>query len=454
MRMRRGFCLLLAPALIASLALVATGSAEATSPVQSVRQVSTAAGAVAGKSAARTAHPRAKKKAYWPTSGPLFNNPLGPLQGRWTIFNKIKRSIENTPKRGTIRIMSWNVMSMSAVNTLIAASKRGVRVRVLMDIKNSTELPNPSWVKLRSGLRASNGKRAAGRRSIAKVCHGSCRNNGGDAHSKYFLFSQVGERKRVIEEGSANLTAAAAINQWNDLYTTAGRTKMYQFYVDVFNQMWQDKPVKNPYVTGTFGNIEVAFFPFRGKFATEDPVLGRLQQVKCTGATKKYGNSRGRTIVRAAPDVLRGKRGMAIAQQLKTLYNQGCDVRLVYTVMGKDVFHYLKARTGRGPLPIRHLVQDINGDGEFDNYFHLKALTVNGSYGKSTTTRFVLQGSSNWSDYAAASDENIEIITASIPTLKYQKFITYWFDHPPVSVPLMPTVRRSQVDPYAHVDMD
>ena len=37
--------------------------------------------------------------------------------------------------------------------------------------------------------------------------------------------------------------------------------------------------------------------------------------------------------------------------------------------------------SGRGPVPMKHLVQDFNGDGEFDNYFHLKAMSIVGNVG-------------------------------------------------------------------------
>ena len=39
------------------------------------------------------------------------------------------------------------------------------------------------------------------------------------------------------------------------------------------------------------------------------------------------------------------------------------------------------------------------GDGEFDNYFHLKALTINGVWGGNPKTYVTLQGSSNWSAF-------------------------------------------------------
>jgi hypothetical protein len=403
-----------------------------------------------------TTAPAEARKHYTPKRGPMFNNPLSASnEAQWRIFDHIVNTIRSTPRNSRIRIMSWNIYSHAAVNALIAANRRGVVVRVLMDNKNRTELPNPGFDRLRWHLRHDSAKRKRSKQSRAKTCKGSCRGRGGAAHSKYFLFSRAGKAKQIVIAGGANLTAAAAINQWNEVYTWTGRKRLYKYHVGVFEDMWKDKVGNPQFLHKKFGNTTIEFTPFRGRRAKRDPVSYRLKKVHCHGTRGKYGEN-GRTVVRAAPDVIRGKRGMKIARLLKGLYNDGCDVKLVYTVMGRDVHRFLSADTGRGPLPKRHLVQDYNGDGEFDNYFHIKAMTVNGHYGNDHRMRFVLQGSSNWSDYAAASDENIAVIVSSGRTLQYQKWITRWFDNPPLIRPLGYTAaaRRANVDPYAHVDMD
>ena len=104
--------------------------------------------------------------------------------------------------------------------------------------------------------------------------------------------------------------------------------------------------------------------------------------------------------------------------------------------MGVDIFRFLGRATARGPVPKKHLVQDFDGDGEFDNYFHLKALTINGVFDGNPTSFVTLNGSSNWSGYAAVSDENFGILVRRSPTLKYQQFIDFWYENFPKSAPL------------------
>ena len=238
------------------------------------------------------------------------------------------------------------------------------------------------------------------------------------------------------------------------MYTWVDNRKLFNFAVRVYGEMWKDAPVAQQFVEFSTGKDLLGFTPLIGPGGrTSDPVQDLLSRVTCTGAAGAGKN--GRTIVRAAPDVMRNERGMAIAQRLRELWIQGCDVRIAYTVMGVDVFRFLGAGTARGPVPKKHLVQDFDGDGEFDNYFHLKALTINGVYDGNPTSYVTLNGSSNWSGYAAVSDENFGILFRRSPTLKYQHFIDYWYENFPKNVP--PGRRAStcaQVDRYANLDLD
>ena len=165
---------------------------------------------------------------------------------------------------------------------------------------------------------------------------------------------------------------------------------------------------------------------------TADPVQDLLNRVTCTGAVK--AGKKGRTIMRAAPDVMRNERGMAIAQRLRDLWIQGCDVRIAYTVMGVDIFRFLGQGTARGPVPKKHLVQDFDGDGEFDNYFHLKALTINGVVRRQPDGFVTLNGSVELVGLRRGLRRELRDPGTQSPTLKYQRFIDYWYENFPTSV--------------------
>ncbi len=398
----------------------------------------------------------AKPKRYSPRPGVVFNTALGARSSRNAIFGKIIAAINHAPAKSRVRIMSWNIMSRTAVDALLRAQARGVKLRVLMDNTNLVDIPNPGFKRLRAGFKRANQKLPMKRRSYAKTCMQSCRGARGAAHSKIYLFSKTGKAHDVVMSGSANLTVAGAVNQWNDMYTWVDNGGLYQFAVRVYREMWKDQPVEQQFVQHSTGKDTLGFTPLIGPGGrTPDPVQNLLSQVSC----KKAKTTRhGRTIIRAAPDVMRNERGMAIAQRLRDLWAQGCDVRIAYTVMGVDIFKFLGQPTARGVVPKKHLVQDFDGDGEFDNYFHLKALTINGVLGDDRRAYVTLNGSSNWSGFAAVSDENFGIITRRNTTLRYQQFIDHWYENFPKSTaPNAMAARRlarGDINPYAHVDMD
>jgi hypothetical protein len=402
------------------------------------------------------------KTRYVPPKGPHFNNPLGTGPVKYRNINIVQQAIAHAHPRSTIRVMSWNIMSRSVVTYLLDAQKRGVRVLAIMDSTNKTEIPNPSYHRLHRGLKAYNEEKhlRPSRRSKAMVCVQSCRGSGGQAHAKYFLFSHTGAARKVLIEGSSNLTAAAATNQWNDIFVMRS-WKLYKFAMGVFTQAMRDRKVSNPYVVKKAHHVQLSFAPEQGENFHQDPRMRLLNQVRCHGA--KGAGRNGHTVIRMTPDVMRGKIGMAAASRVRMLYQNGCDVRIGYTVLGRDIHRVLTTPGRRGKVPLKHLVQDFNGDGEFDNYFHLKVLTINGHLGNDRGAYVAVNGSANLSGLAKVSDENIAVIRRRAPTLKYQSYIDYWWTHFPSSKPTTTTttttMRNGQlvkvkVDPYAHVDMD
>lgn len=398
------------------------------------------------------------KPSYKVQEGPTFNTAIGDQASRRAILDKILQTIRHTSPKGTIKIMTWNFMNPGAVDALIQRAQRGTTVRVLMDANNNDEdTDNPPFRRLKAGLAATNGKNEDGAtRSYARMCQGSCRGKGGSAHTKMFLFDKVGLSRDVLIQGSANLTTAAASNQWNEVYTYVGRDKIYDFAEEIFDQMWKDQPTKNAYRAFEGDRYSLYFSPYYGKYFDKDPVQAAMDQVRCFGAVDA-GNENGRTIVRSAPDVIRGKRGNIAARRLKALWDGGCDVRVAYTVMGREAKRILSGQGGRGPVPMRHLVQDFDGDGDFDNYFHLKVLTINGRLGNDPTAYVTFNGSANTSDAASRSDEQIGKLVGRKNTLAYQRFIDRWFENPPPNVnPRSSAAARMDpaFDPYQHVDLD
>jgi phosphatidylserine/phosphatidylglycerophosphate/cardiolipin synthase-like enzyme len=366
---------------------------------------------------------------FTPRSGVTFNSPVGGRNTQRKIYNRLIRSIDSSPRGSHINIFSWNFLTQTGKDKLLRAQRRGVRVRLLMDDRNLTQIDNPPFRKLRRGLRKYNrAKDLPGRkRSWARVCRQTCRSGAGSAHSKFFMFSKAGKNRRVVMQGSANFTIASTTNQWNDIYTHTGNRRVWKFYSRIFGQAAHDRRVRPPFAKMNQKPFKLMQFPIRGKNA-KDPVMQMLRRVKCHRARN---TPHSRTRIQIAPDVLRQNRGMWLARKLRALHDNGCRVRIGYTVVGKDIGRYLRKDGPRGPVPMRHLVQDFNQDGQFDNYFHLKAMVIRGHYGSNRRAFLVMNGSANWSGVGKVSDENVGIYRRNRLVRRYLDHLDYWYDNFP-----------------------
>ncbi|TIC87405.1 hypothetical protein E8D34_09745 [Nocardioides sp. GY 10113] len=454
-RVRHSLSLVLISTVLIGLLLAPQGSSAAAGTAQAAPGATAELGVTEG--AARVA----ARQKFRVKSGVTFNSPVGNTATKRAIISKVNRAISNTRRGSQIRIFSWKIWTRAGVTALLNAQKRGVVVHAIMDKKNTVVEDNPHFWRLKRGLQAGNKGRKPAKRSGAILCDHSCRGKGGAAHSKFMLFSKSGASRYVYMHGSANWGDAAANLQWNDMYTFVGQKRIYDFAVKMFDQAYQDKPRKSPWreIRTSDGSAVLAWSPSDPRSKRNDRLMATLKKVRCTGATGGAGNANGRTIIRTAPDVIRGKRGMTVATQLRRLWREGCDVKIGYTVMGKDVFRLLNDGGARGPVPKKHFAQDFDGDGVFDRYFHLKVYTVNGVIGRDTSAYWMVSGSANTSQLGLVSDETYSyFFNKAKLTKRYQNHIDYWYRNYPESSVLTGGAERrianGEIDPYAKIELD
>lgn len=392
----------------------------------------TAPTATAAGTAAQRSHAHKPAPYAGPTPGPTFNNPLGTRAQRTVNLSKIRQAIQHAPRGSMIDIASWNIRSNGAEQDLINAHKRGVTVRVIIDRGNAgPSLYNKGFNRMAAALSGfGNSKRPAAARSGTRRCISSCRGTTGIAHTKMYLFSQTGSARDVIMYGSANLTDLSASNQWNDLYTVTNNATLYHFGVNVFNQMLQDRPQTDPLVSITSGPIQLSFFPWKGPAAIGDPVMNVLNRVSCTGAAAGHGVN-GRTSIRIAQTSTNGSRGIALVTKIHQLQNAGCDIKLIYAVMGNQCLKILRTGGPHGPVPFRQVVRDPNHDYVYEDYLHTKAIAISGNYAGNRAAEIVYNGSSNWTQVGLDSDETFGAVQSATIRKMYAAFVNEWFAHPP-----------------------
>jgi phosphatidylserine/phosphatidylglycerophosphate/cardiolipin synthase-like enzyme len=408
--------------------LMAIPSSYAADPEPGVQPEDLTSAVPLAKASDRQDRPR---KRYTPTTGVRFNHPLRPKLKR-RINTHVLKTIQAVPKGAKIRALSWNVRSAPYRRALINAHRRGVSVRILMSrAVASRQAPNQDYGILRRELRKGNKKRPKAMKSWMRSCKASCRGPSGIAHAKWYIFSDAGKADWVVMSGSANLTEVAANNQWNDLYTVVGNRRLYGHFNHVFRQAAKDRPAKPAFLEFPMRNRSSAWFlPYRGRGADGDPVMKVLRPVKCAGANHHSG-IRGHTAIRIAQTAILDERGQEIAKRLKYLHNHGCNIRLVYTVLGPDVGKILRRDGGHGPVPMRQIAQDFDDDGSFDRYLHMKAMSISGHYGRSTSTHLVYNGSQNWTAVSFASDEAGFTINSDGLERKYGNWVNVLFENPP-----------------------
>ena len=362
------------------------------------------------------------------------------------INAKVLRAIRHTPKRGKIRAMTWNFNSWVFVNALRAAHNRGASVRIIMarSLANEQGPNGPFGVMRRALAGGNNDSRRPAMKSWFRTCSNSCRGTGGAMHSKLYLFSKVGRSKRVVMSSSANLTGSAASAQYNDMYTITERKKPYAVSIKVFNEASKDRPA--PWHGYKDGTIRGWFTPNKGR---PDLPYQMLNAVKCKGA--RGAGIRGRTSIRIAQDVFNGDRGAKIARRIKELHRRGCNIRIVYSQMAGQ------SRAILAGVPKNHLVSDRDGDGAYDIYLHMKAMSISGFYGTNRGARIVFNGTANFSGIGLIADENGLVIERDGVERQYGRQINKLFNIHLHSVPLDPEVREDVergmvIDPYRNME--
>ena len=259
-------------------------------------------------------------------------------------------------------------------------------------------------------------------KSFAVRCHNSCRSNRFVMHAKIFLFSHVGKRRHVSMFGSTNLTKAAGNRQWNDQTTTANEG-LYDFFVQTFKEYAADTP-------GLERRRRLRQRPLpRGA------VPGARDQPDRPGAREgqvlEQGHRPAATVVRIAIAGWFDEFGVRIAQQVRRLWDNGCDVRIVTTLAGRKINRILKRTYGRGRVPIRQVTIDNDKDGVPERYLHMKSIAIYGKYDGLPRRHMLFTGSPNWSGEARASDEVwVEVRNAKDLVRDYSRFTDQMFFGP------------------------
>ncbi len=354
--------------------------------------------------------------------GSFFSFPNKGKKARHAIRDRVLATIQSVwggprdaygaprPGNGVIRMATWSFDDWDVARALVAAKKRGVSVQIVGAKKANRGHASWAWLRKKLGPQLFRPRYPATNTmwSFARQCRGACRGLFGTAHSKYFLFDNVGARhvRHITVQTSMNLTTFAFSGQWNQAQVTYSPAVWNDFYV-IFRQSRLNKPVAQPYRVKRYGYLVDYFFPRYGVTPATDPVSSILNGIKsCYGAT---AGGTGRTRINIIQYAIYGDRGEWISRRLRYLWEHGCDVAIIYSVASRPVLSILRSGSGRGAIPMRQSVI-TNGYGIITSYNHSKWMTIVGRWGTKPDAYVTFSGSANWANLALGDDEQMQRI--------------------------------------------
>ncbi|MFT4167033.1 MAG: phospholipase D-like domain-containing protein [Microlunatus sp.] len=367
--------------------------------------------------------PTAEAAPFTPTTGVTFNNAAGGKTAERRIQTKLDKTISATPKGATITMAMYLFSQKSTADRLIAAHKRGVNVRFLID--------NGAWdAKQIKRLRKAFGTNSTKRSFVVKCNKGSCMSNYpyGTIHVKYYLFSQSGTAKNVSIVSSANPHRVNIYNSFNNSHTIANDPVIYNRLMTYFSDMIKNKQ-NHTYGNGkdtTSGAYTLYFYPQRTASGGQViQYLNVLNTVKCTTASNM--GSKGRTVVRMSMWGFTNPR-MDVAKKLWSLHNAGCkvDVTLNRGRASRTIMRQLLKKSKKyGQMVVENAWKDKNLNDYAEQYTHHKAMIING-YVEGKNQRVVWTGSQNLtSNGSLYNDDMVLRVIGSTNYFAYSKNFTY-----------------------------
>lgn len=340
--------------------------------------------------------PAAGASAWTPTTGAVFNRPVGTSLEQRAVLAHVNKAIDATPRGATIRMAVFSFADKPTASRLIDAHGRGVNVQLIFDRHEVYS----QQTRLQKALGTNRTKS-----SFAYFCDRSCRGDKGQMHQKTFLFSKVGSAERVVMVGSNNMTRNNVVNQWSDLYTVVDDPALYWTYEGMFEQLRADRPLARPFIDATVNEYGATFFPQPGSTQYDDPVFAALSSVECVGPDPGYGTEAGSdrdgdgapdrvTKVRIAQHAWNGMRGRYLVEKVAALHRSGCDVKVMLGVGTGKVVKTVLANQG---VPTNY--------GSTDKKTHQKLMFVSGVVAGDPASTLVWTGSHNWSDLALHRDD-------------------------------------------------
>ncbi|WP_183094576.1 phospholipase D-like domain-containing protein [Nocardioides stalactiti] len=412
---------------------------------------------------------------YEPGGGPTFNvpNPWGNAAENTRIVRKVEEAFRHVRRTAddphpVILVTGYLFDRKLSADALIAACRRGVSVRVIIDrdvvarpLRELVTILNADNVRDRDrndvadndaragrcnralpfdedGLRRGEGaiplmSVEEARRSVSEPtgrevtwgsdgsyvlrCSGSCRGaRDANVHSKFYAMSNTGSARNVVMVSSSNLNGGGAKLGWNDLVVMKNRPATFGFLRDVHRLMTAQRPAGRELLELVDGPYTTRVFPIDGAKAN-DPLLRDLRRIRCT-------SDLGRTTLHIQQFWWNGHRGNYLWDKIRRLARDGCEVHIIIGAVDRRLGRKMRDARRAGLVDFWDSRIDTDDDGYVNTRTHMKSIAVRGTYGDDRRYAGVWTGTANWSNGSLTrGDENtVNIESRSL----WRRYVDYW----------------------------
>ena len=289
---------------------------------------------------------------------PILNSPKSYAKHYVDLAATIGGAIQATRKGDTIHAAYYLFDLNRTTDQLIAAHRRGVRVRLVVARPSS-----PQTATARQLIRLAHVLGSDRRLSsyvFSPASSGLSRAPSANLHAKVITFSRAGQQRHISFVGSGNLNYNNTVRAWNETQTVVGDRKIYRALARYVEAIAKDKARPHYYRKVRSHGLTLHLFP------GAPDVIGRAltkakpgRSCRLTVATFMWADNR-----------------LAEAQKVARLATQGCRVRVLVNntpaLFGPRVAATLRAAR----VPVRNLHVRHGG---LVGYIHTKTWIINGT---------------------------------------------------------------------------
>ncbi len=343
----------------------------------------------------------------------LFQDPGTSRTPDLSLDNRAIALTGATPEGEDLRFAFRDFNSQPIAAALIAAHRRGVDVRGVIDGGERDQMPVQDLVREIGADRVT----VCGERFVFNSCIAST-DPPSLMHNKFMTFSGLDDgRGPVVLQTSKNFLAPSQLTYYNDMVEIAGDVPLYDAYVAYFADLQAQVRSADHYLIAPAAGPNTIFTSprFQPDRSTDDTIVDRMDEIDCS----QGGSASGRGLIQVANMAFRSERAV-IMEKLVALHRQGCEVDVIATNLDGDIVAGLASEGIRvRPFFLRGL-----STAQRQVIIHSKFWLVDAvSTLTGRRTKVVYAGSSNWrGDQQRSDDLLLRIVDDGV----YDAYAGYW----------------------------